>query len=50
MKPRDLTFSTLSVISLRFLAKYLIVKSEMLNTNPPPAPPPAGDILPIWSW
>ncbi len=27
------TISTLSVISLHFLAKYLMVKSEMLNFN-----------------
>ncbi|QII11143.1 hypothetical protein KsCSTR_17650 [Candidatus Kuenenia stuttgartiensis] len=24
-------------------------ESEMFNTNPPSASPPAGDILPLWS-
>ncbi|SOH02781.1 hypothetical protein KSMBR1_0265 [Candidatus Kuenenia stuttgartiensis] len=38
---------TLPFVSACFLTKYLMVKYEMLNTNPPPAPPPAGDIIPL---
>ncbi|QII09935.1 hypothetical protein KsCSTR_05560 [Candidatus Kuenenia stuttgartiensis] len=32
---------------MRFLAKYLIVKHEMLNTNPPPYLLQSGRMFPV---